>query len=674
MKKIIAIIICIVLTTSAVMSLGCNCGGNKENGGGGEPGINGVKPIEGESENIKANETEKFIAKDGETDYTILVSASATEETLFAVQEMNYFMNLSAGVTFPIKRDAGVEIADNSKYLIIGKTEQSEKAGIKYEFNELGTDGYKIKTINQCVFLGGNSGNGDIFAVYKFLNVAIGYEFYSAITIEYDKKTQVKLYDYDVVDIPDYKLRITGTSGWQSGTYNVSTVKRYRNDLTDEVFIHPSELNGYGHFHNSIDWLNPSVYSSENPKWYSADLGELCYTAHGDKEAYEKMQNELLERIKIACKKQYLGTNINISIEDYGSKCSCGACMAELNKYNGCYSAMIIKFMNDMERKVNAWIKTNTDNLPQDRTYTIQFFAYMWAVKPPLQVNSDGSYKRDANGNYIPIDDSVICNDNVIPFFAPLTMQNFVDSIDDVGGDQKENYLAWKSLAKRIDVWFYGCYFNDYASPYVGMNGFVENARYLNENKTNGLFLYEYANNSVESAFFKLTGYVAAKTSWNTKLSTNDLVDNYFYCAFGPAQTKMRLLYNEIMTYMITLQETGVMSKKVQGTVNADKKDIWTEQILNKWLNKINEAYAEIESVKDSEKYQRYYDEITSESIFIRYLLIKLYSSSYSGSQLNDMKKTLLADMNRLGNYVVEGYNPWEKNYPGVSAWRDQIY
>ncbi len=78
--------------------------------------------------------------------------------------------------------------------------------------------------------------------------------------------------------------------------------------------------------------------------------------------------------------------------------------------------------------------------------------------------------------------------------------------------------------------------------------------------------------------------------------------------------------------------------------------------------------------MKGSEKYQRYYDEITSESIFIRYLLIKLYSSSYSGSQLNDMKKTLLADMNRLGNYVVEGYNPWEKNYPGVSAWRDQIY
>ena len=176
MKKIIAIIICIVLTTSAVMSLGCNCGGNKENGGGGEPNINGVKPIGGESENIKANETEKFIAKDGETDYTLLVSASATAETLFAVQEMHYLMNLSAGVTFPIKRDAGVEITDNSKYLIIGKTEQSEKAGIKYGFDELGTDGYKIKTINQCVFLGGNSGNGDICAVYKCLNVAIGYE------------------------------------------------------------------------------------------------------------------------------------------------------------------------------------------------------------------------------------------------------------------------------------------------------------------------------------------------------------------------------------------------------------------------------------------------------------------------------------------------------------------
>ena len=31
---------------------------------------------------------------------------------MFAVQEMNYFMNLSAGVTFPIKRDAGVEITD----------------------------------------------------------------------------------------------------------------------------------------------------------------------------------------------------------------------------------------------------------------------------------------------------------------------------------------------------------------------------------------------------------------------------------------------------------------------------------------------------------------------------------------------------------------------------------
>ena len=640
----------------------------------------------GKTHTTSVKETDNYIAINGQTDYTIVVPANTSNTTLLAVEELNLFMEKSAGVTFKTILDIGVTVDENSKYIVIGNTTVTKEAGITLDYNTYGNDGYIVKTIGKTVFLGGYSGNGDVFAVYEFLKHTINYQYFTLLTMNYDVNPIVKLYDFDIVEIPDFAQRIVGTTGWASGYYAETTVKRNRNDLTDEAFLHPSQLNGYGHFHNTQYWLPASSYADAHPEWYSSDRNEFCYTAHGDEEEYNAMQDELIQRIVLACKRWPSTTNVNITHNDYGYKCSCETCREELAKCNQSYSGMIIKFMNDLEEKLNAYMATNNDGLPRDRTFTIQFFAYSFTIVPPVEYETeqkmvDGQTeivyvqpKKDSNGNYILLGEEYKCNPNVHVWFAPLSAQ-FVDALDhETNAQQYEQYRAWLTVADTVDFWVYGANFQNNLAPYIGINGFVENVRLFAKDGNDGLILFEQEHSAVGIGFFKLQGYIASNIAWNINYDVPTLMDNYFDGVFGPASKIMREYYDDFTAYFYAMMESGVMGKDVYAiSQNASIKNIFTQSVCEKWENYTKLAMAEIEPLKatDPERYNIYYEEIITESIMPRYFLIKFYESEYSPAQVNQMKKTLIADMDRTCSYVSEGYNRWESY---ISSWRNDIY
>ena len=633
--------------------------------------------IEGGTHILNYERTNDFIINGSSTDYKIVISDSPSEETLFAVKELQYFMREATGVTIPLIYDSGVTASADSKYIVIGENDLSDAAGIEYDYNELGNDGYLIKTIGKNIYMGGTTGNADTFAVYEFLRTTINYAYYTVQGIEFDKTRVVFLYDYDVKDVPDFALRIAGIGGWQSGSsaYTTEAIRRYRNNLTDEMFLHPPELNGYGHFHNTTFWIQPSVYAEDHPDWFSENQDELCYNVHNNPEEYQALIDEFIARIFEASLKWPSYNNVNITHNDYGYRCHCQYCTAEFEKYNNSAAGSIIQFMNDLEEQLNEAVKTNTLGIDQNKVYTIQFFAYSFAITPPLEmgVDSDGlaTYLTDENGEYIPIDDTVICNENVIPWYAPLRADHTV-GLDEEGNEEfYRAYQAWHALSDQIDVWIYGDSFKDPISPYPGIGGFVENARLFKKSGSARLILYEQSARGSDTAFYRAQGYVASQIAWNVNLNVEELLDNFFRVVYGPAAAPMREFYDSMFSYLLSSMETRLIESGVYG-ISPNNKNLWTYSVLSRWMKYVEESYASIEPLKytDADLYQRYYDEITNESLFVRYQLYNLYPGEFSDSDYNEGRIALIEDMDRICDSVNTGYRGWE-NY--IGQWRSEL-
>ena len=89
-------------------------------------------------------------------------------------------------------------------------------------------------------------------------------------------------------------------------------------------------------------------------------------------------------------------------------------------------------------------------------------------------------------------------------------------------------------------------------------------------------------------------------------------------------------------------------------------------QTLCEWLKYIDGAYAAIEKYNtDDAVYADMNDRVCRESIFVRYLILELYSAYYDDATLYDMRSEFKKDCTRLGivhmgsGYLSALYNTW---------------
>ena len=85
---------------------------------------------------------------------------------------------------------------------------------------------------------------------------------------------------------------------------------------------------------------------------------------------------------------------------------------------------------------------------------------------------------------------------------------------------------------------------------------------------------------------------------------------------------------------------------------NLSRKEVWPEEVINGYMNLINEAYAAIERAKstDDKNYEVYKQHIMIESLFPRFVLCTTYAENQSKSDLAEMRKQFVTDYYALGN------------------------
>lgn len=597
-------------------------------------------PVQGAIHQYNYTPTDGFILKNGISDYKIVVPDNASADLIMYANEFSSLFNEATGAKLDQMSENEFE---GNKAIFVGNTKAFKSTGITLDETQLKSQGYIIKTVGKSIYINGFSDAACLYGMYRFLKLSLNYEFFGPSTYYIDKNVEeIPLMNFDVIDAPDIEYR--------EASYSFATgasARRYWLTIND-AFMTVGGLK----WHNTFAYLPPEVHKDEHPEWYSDDGTQLCYTAHGNEDSRQEMITRVANLIKDAMKANPNKTIVTFTIQDSNTFCDCKTCKASRQKYNGANSAVVIQFLNKVSDNIDEWFATS-EGKKYDRDLKILFFAYLSTNTAPAKYDSE-------TDSYIPIDESVICNDNVCAFFADIRgdyTHSFYDE-DSANAIYIKNMKAWKACSKTLFFWTYSTNFRYYLTPYNSFNAMQETYKFAVE--CNVAYIYEqaqYNQGSAATGWSFLKQYLTSKLLWDVNLNQEELIEDFFNHFYSEHAAKiMKKLYDEYR--VLANYQTDVLGFNGDSSIyhNALKPEYWEKNTLMKWLGYFDEALDRIEVLKkeDPGSYQLYRNHITAERVAYVYMLLKIYGSNLSDAELAYYKKMFHDDVEDNG-MIFEG-------------------
>ena len=628
----------------------------------------------------KITPSDRVFVQDGKTDYVIVIGTS-DKRAQDAAQFLRQQVAMATGATLPLYFDADQDLLiddesvvnrqlgfmPDTKYIVFSHETLEAEAGIAWRENvDLDYSGFMIKSAGDSVFMKVNSFYGYQTVAQAFLKHVIGYEWYSYDTIVYTKDGAT-LPTMDIVEKPDFDL--TWNSGYMaSSNYMASPLTK------EEVFTY---INGK-FCHNSLDYIPLSYYDNTNPdnlsnNWFaweaSQPILQLCYTAHGNQEAYDAMLDLAFEGVKKTLIEHPDAAALTFTREDYFGHCICDACTALKETFNDSLAVTYMFFMNDLDAMVQEYLQEEADkNETPKRDITLLFFAYrQTAAAPVFGENGEYtvpkmSYIEDEDGNkvnYVQHDgemktmpfhrtyeNGLECNDNVGVFYAPIDATFEESFYHKENKFPKETFEKWGLLSDRLYCWIYDTNFTRYVVPYNSYDAIPDTLRFLKD--AGGAFLFNQGDrqNGIYTGFGTLRTYLTYTLSHEVNLDSGELVDKFFANYFREAAPAMRKFYNLLVAHMEQLQVEYPNIFYSQRRTNSEEPKYWPHATLQNWLDLCDEAFKAIERYKVSnpELYESLRKHIIAETIFPRYMICQYYTGYYTPSDVREMRLSFIED------------------------------
>lgn len=594
---------------------------------GGNMNYSNIGYIEGSIHQYNISETNDYVIKNGQTQYKVLIPKDATVSLTSYTSEFVSIFKEATNLELEIVTDDNYDASAN--YISVGNTKLINDNNIHLDYSQLKSQGFIIKTVNKSIVISGFSDQACLNGLYEYMHLIANYRYLGPETyiLNTDLK-EVKLSNYDIIDAPDIEYR--------AGSYSfVTSDRKYR--LTGAPFI---PVNGVT-YHNTFSYLPPNTYKESHPEWYSIDGTQLCYTARGNKDSLKLMQEHVVEVMKSHLIEYPDRNAITFTIQDSNTFCTCDTCSESYTKYKGSNAAVVVKFLNGVSDMVNEWFEG--DGAQYKRDLKILFFAYLSTNVAPTNYN-------ETTKEYSPIDDSVVCRENVCPFFADIRGDYTKSYYDSKSANKQyaESMKAWASCSTNLYFWTYSTNFHYYLTPYNSFDAMLDSYKFAVECDTN--YLYDQAQfNQGQSAtgWSFLKQYMTSRAAWDCNVTAKELYDEFFSEFYSKeAGPIMRELFDEYC--ILADYQTNSLGYSGPSSIyhNPFQEKYWSKQTLIRWINRFDEALAAIEVYKESApgQYAKYYGHITSERVQYTYLLLKIYSASMSEFELAYYKAQFHSD------------------------------
>ena len=612
--------------------------------------------------------TDKYVVQNGQTSYKLLIPQNAGATISTAKDEFVWLFKKATGVTLNVVAESGdMPFDENACYISLGETNFLKNSKIDMEKTRLGTDGGKIVTKGNSVFIFGGADKGTLYAVYTYMNIEFRFEQYYKDCYEMDTGVKnVRLRDYAVIDIPDiaYRTNNYGMYNDASTDYdenNFATRMKMGTDMNDPMLpVHPDFDNSASYkdyFHNTATYLPIDVYSNEgkpesyHPLWFSDAGVQLCYTAHGNEAEWELMAQECAKKVQNSLKlytpEQYpLKNTITFTCEDGKNSCTCDACLVSQEKY-GQKTGAVIRLANRIGELVEVWMEDPENAAYKREDFTIIIFAYNDYTFAPAAYNEESK-------TWTITDDSVRMRDNVGVYLAPISSLDYQSSLyAEVNERGKRNIEAWAYLTDNIYFWWYSTNFLYYNYMYDTFNFFNEEGyQYTASLGTKFVFNQAQLNQSgTATAWHNLKMYLDAKLSWNCNLDTAELMDNWFNAMFKEAAPIMKSYFENVRLWNAHILEENNMYVVRSVYLEISKNAYWPLATLKSWMSQCDLAIDAIAHYKDKdpELYKKLYYHIETEWLSPAYITMKLHTDVLGQAEYNTLAARIKDVVNTTG-------------------------
>ena len=629
-KRFVAFILAATVTF-AIAALG-GCGGKSNS----QTPANTLSPGDGTGyagvHIVNKTATNEFLIRDGRSDYALLVPAKYGKTALLAINELRQYIAEATGCSLSLVEDS--EDLPNGKYISLGDTSLFRKSGIEADGELLGDNGYRLVTKDGNIFIVATAEYGILNGAYELLKQTVDFRVFAVDEVQYSTKREVTLYNYDITEVPDFQWRMVNVDRIVDGdeTYRM----RLRLNSMYDIFLPTKAV-----WHNGFFYIRPEEHrGKEYDKWFAStdpnNRRQLCYTAHGDEIELNKMVELIATEIATLALTNDQKT-ATVMHEDNHDWCTCGTCSALKQRY-GTDSVSALQFCNLVSRKVQSILAENGS----DKQVNIGFFAYLATEDAPVKMN--------AAGEYVPIDEGALCDDNVFVVYAPISAKYTQPFESSDNKQYAETMEKWNVVSKQMFAFFYQTDYNHYLLPYNSHGTLADRYRFALERNTTYMYDLPQWNQEQATAFNRFQTWVSSELLWNVNLDFNALLDEYMEGYFHAASGPMHKLYDEMFAHM-TYNETHMgLDGGVYFDMNQAK--FFPKPVLSGWMDYINEAYQAIEQYnvpETRELYTRLKDRINLESISIRYALIAFYPGTYSAATLLNMQQAFYDDCTALG-------------------------
>lgn len=613
---------------------------------------------------VKENGLRAFISNAGgelSSDYKVIYDDSDSDVTTASSYFVSQISNAS-GFSLPMfkRSEFSGSLSKSSKYIVIGCKDLFYESGKSMPEDNLGISGYYISGYGSSLFFVANKGEGYHMGVLRLLNAICGFDMISEDTIVFNNKAET-LPDIEIIEAPDSQWRnytnfITDATRYGLGySLNFEMMRTVRKDGKTGATVH-----------NIFDYLPKETYANSkgnpdqyHPEWYSDDLSQLCYTAHGDENSLNAMVDAAYEVLEATVDANPNASICSFTQADINTSCGCDSCVAQKKK-DGAVSGTIIRFVNKLDDKLQEHLKEKAEKEGKEkRTVYVCFFSYHASFEPPTtSVETDPTLK---------------CNDDVMVFTAPI-YANFTKSFyEEANSRYATNIIDWSKYTKNVMAWVYETDYHHYMYPYNTYSSMMETYRFLKQYGAYAIYNEgQRASNNV-TCFGKLKEYLDAKAQIDVNASYSECVDKFFANYFDDAAPIMRNYYEEMRaweTYLEDHPEKYGLGGGVYQEIGSDP-SYWPKQMLLNWLSQMDEAEKAIAhyKVSDPVKYAKLHKHILIETLFPRYALCDLHADTYSSSEITALRKAFKEDGDSLGliehmehHYITEKYEEWGIN------------
>lgn len=487
MKKFISLIV--IVSMLATIFVGCSNENQPNISEDENPGI--VDSVENEGQNddtIIVDETLDIVV-DGSSEYVIVRGENASPSEITASTELQKYLKQISGVELPIVSD---NVSAVEKEIIVGKTNRESEG--EFDRDELGTDGFVIKSKGDKIYLVGGEQRGTLYSVFEFLESYLGCRFY---TSKFEKIPETKTISLNKIEedkqIPVFDTRTVHWADYSSNDY--FSAKR-------KTII--------------CKWGIASESYGGNPTWIRIgsdvvhSLGTLAETGREGQPCLtdENTYNTVLKNVRTLLAENPDYDIISVSQNDNDDYCSCENCSAKVSEY-GNMGGVNLWFVN----RIADAIKDEFPNV------TIHTFAYRYTRHVPTGI-------KPADNVTVELCSIEACFRHPLAECTEYSGESFVDLLN-----------GWGELCDNLYIWDYTTNYSNYVMTFPNFEVLRDNLKLFADSGV--AHVLEQGNYStVDSGEFgELRCYLLSHLLWDPYMSDEEvkaLMVEFMQDFYGP--------------------------------------------------------------------------------------------------------------------------------------------